>query len=143
MNPDEIARCERECTRLCIDFAWAVDRFEYDAFVALFAPDGAFERPGLVSRGAVAIRSFLDARPRDRTTRHLLTNVRIESTGPENASGTCSALLYQAAAPQQPHGPLPVPGPLVVDWVDAFVLTPVGWRFGHRKTTVVFEPSNV
>ena len=43
MNPEDRLRCERECTRLCNDFAWAVDMRDYEAFVALFTPDGVFD----------------------------------------------------------------------------------------------------
>ena len=59
MSPEDKSRCERECTRLSTDFAWTVDARAYDAFVALFAPDGVFERAGQPSRGHEAIRHVL------------------------------------------------------------------------------------
>ena len=140
MNVLEQARCERECTRLCHHFAWFVDRCEYDAFVALFVPDGVFVRTGQESRGHAAIRSFLDARPRERVTRHVCANIRIDMTGPTTATGSCSALMFQAAAPNQATLPLPVSPPIVVDYVDDYVLTAAGWKFRQRKTEIVFQP---
>ena len=140
MTADERLRCEQECTRLCHDFVWSVDRGDYDAFVALFAADGVFDRAGTPSRGHAAIRAFLDARPTDRVTRHTCSNVRIDMTGPGAARGSCMALMYQATAQQPAQLPLPVSQPIVVDYDDEYVLTPAGWKFKHRRTTVVFQP---
>lgn len=137
MHQEDQLRCERECTRLCQDFAFAVDHMDYDAFVALFAAGGVFERAGQRSAGHEAIRAFLDARPTGRVTRHLISNVRIKMTGPNTATGTCSALMYAAAGRDMP---LPVSPPLVVDYADDYVLTVGGWRFQHRRTHVVFQP---
>lgn len=138
MNTEDQLRCEHDCTRLCHDFAWSVDTLDYDGFVALFADDGVFERAGLQSRGHEAIRKFLDARPADRVTRHFCTNVRIDMTGPGTATGTCLALMYQATAAK--NTPLPVSSPLVAEYADDYVLTASGWKFKHRRTTVVFQP---
>ena len=140
MNPDEQVRCERDCARLCLDFARTVDSGDYDVFVALFAADGVFERAGHRDRGAEAIRRFLDARPADRVTRHLCTNVRINMTGPASASGTCCALMYQAHATKDVALPLQASGALVVDYHDDYVLTAHGWKFKHRRTSVIFQP---
>ena len=141
MNLDEDRlRCERECIRLCNDFAWAVDTRRYDAFAALFTPDGVFERAGQASRGQAEILAFLQARPADRFTRHVCTNFRLDMTGPETASGSCYALVFQAAAPQDAPLPLPAPAPMLVEYHDDYALTPGGWKFRHRRTTIVFQP---
>ncbi len=139
MKTEEQAQCLRECARLCNDFAWTVDTGAYDSFIALFAPDGVFERPGLVSRGHAAIRSFLDARPTDRVTRHVCSNIRIDMTGPGTAKGTSSALMFAAPATQAATLPLPGGGPMVVDYTDDYVLTDDGWKIKHRKTMLVFQ----
>ena len=145
MSPEAISRCERECTRLSTDFAWTVDAYAYDAFVALFAPDGVFERAGQPSRGHEAIRQFLNSRPAGRVTRHLCSNIRVDMTGPDSATGGCSALMYHAAvetavsAATDAQLPLPVTAPVVVDYTDDYVLTSGGWKFKYRRTTVVFQ----
>lgn len=146
MSPEDKSRCERECTRLSTDFAWTVDSHAYDAFVALFAPDGVFERAGQPCRGHEAIRQFLDARPAGRVTRHLCSNIRVDMTGPDTAMGGCSALMYHAAvekavsAATDAQRPLPVSAPVVVDYLDDYVLTSSGWKFKYRRTTIVFQP---
>ncbi|HEV2041563.1 MAG TPA: nuclear transport factor 2 family protein [Casimicrobiaceae bacterium] len=138
---DEL-RCERACTHLCNDFAWTVDQRDYRAFVDLFTEGGAFERPGQRSVGHAAIRQFLDTRPVDRVTRHIISNIRINMTGPATATGTCSALMYQAThdSASAPTQPLPVSAPVVVDYVDDYALTSGGWKFACRRTSMVFQP---
>lgn len=134
--------CEQACTRLCHDFAWTVDQRDYAAFVALFAEDGVFDRAGQRSEGHTAIRQFLDARPIDRVTRHLCTNIRIDRVGPGTAVGTCSALMYAANRVSGPATaqPLPVSAPVVVDYADDYVLTDRGWKFKCRRVALVFQP---
>jgi uncharacterized protein (TIGR02246 family) len=137
--------CELACARLCIDFAWAVDTLHYDAFVDLFIPDGVFERPGLVCQGHAEIRRFLDSRP-TKVTRHLCSNIRIEMSGPDAATGSCHATMYQAQeAPEAPQAqdagkPPRYAPPLVVEWTDDFVRTPHGWKFKQRRTAVILQP---
>ena len=139
MATEDQLRCERECTRLCNDFVWSVDMGHYDAFVALFADDGVFDRAGQLSRGHAAIRAFLDARPAGRVTRHTCSNVRVDMTGPTTATGTCSALMFQAPTAKDAALPLPVSAPAVVDYVDDYVLTDAGWKIKYRKTVIVFQ----
>ncbi len=140
MNLEDQLRCERECTRLCNDFAWAVDTFHYDAFVSLFTPDGVFDRAGQVSRGGVEIRKFLNARPADRVTRHVCTNIRIDLVSPEAAAGNCYTLVFQAQAETAASLPRPTPLPMVVEYHDDYSLTDEGWKIQHRKLKIVFQP---
>ena len=140
MTADNQLRCERECTRLCNDFAWTVDNGDYNGFVALFAIDGIFERAGQVSRGHEAIHKFLDARPAGRVTRHACSNIRIDMTGSDTATGSCMALMFQAPAGQGEPGPLTCAGAVVAEYMDDYILTAAGWKFKHRRATIVFQP---
>ena len=140
MNLEEKLRCERECTRLCNDFAWAVDTFHYDAFVSLFMPDGVFDRAGQVSRGGVEIRRFLNARPADRVTRHVCTNIRIDPVSPEVAVGNCYTLVFVAQADAAASLPLPTPLPMVVEYHDEYSHSAEGWKIQSRKLKIVFQP---
>jgi uncharacterized protein (TIGR02246 family) len=136
----DLQACERACTRLVHDFAAAVDARQYDAFVGLFAPDGVFDRAGQVSRGHTAIRHFLDARPADRVTRHVCTNLRIDATRPDAASGNCYALVFQSQASADMPLPLPTPTPMVVEYLDDYRLVSEGWKFAHRRVRIIFQP---
>lgn len=48
--------------------------------------------------------------------------------------------LYHAPAGKDAQLPLPVSAPMVVDYIDDYVLTAAGWRILHRRTTIVFQP---
>ncbi len=125
---------------MCNDFAFTVDSGDYERFVSLFVPTGVFERAGQRSVGHEAIRSFLNARPVGRATRHICTNISIAMTGPETATGRSSAMMFQAASETPVKLPLQVSAPVVVDYADNYLLTPDGWKFQHRRTTIVFQP---
>lgn len=140
MTFEDELRCERDCARLSTDFAWTVDRGEFDAFIALFAPEGALERGGQVLRGPAALRGFLEAMPLDRTMRHLCSNIRIDMTGPTTAKGTSGVMMVHAMLPPTEPLPLPAGTPLVAEYEDEYVLTASGWKFQYRKTFIVFKP---
>lgn len=140
MTFEDQLRCERECTRLCNDFVWTVDSWDYGGCVALFATDGAIERAGQMSRGHAGVRAFLDARPANRVTRHACSNVRITLTGASTASGTSCVTMFHAQATRDAPLPLPCPAPLFAEYFDDYVLTAGGWKFSHRKIVVVFQP---
>ena len=139
MTPETQWQCEQACVRLCHDFAWTVDACDYDAFVRLFSTDGAFVRAGQRQVGHASIRAFLDARPADRITRHICTNIRVDMTSPTTATGSCSTLMFLANAPRITPLPVPVSPPVVVDYQDDYVLTGEGWRFKSRTVQIVFQ----
>lgn len=139
MHTEDQQQCERACIRLCHDFAGTVDACNYDAFVHLFSADGTFERGGQRYVGHQAIRGFLDTRPANRVTRHICSNIRIDMTGPTTATGSCSALMFLANAVKGTPLPLPVSPPVVVDYLDDYLLTSEGWKFNRRTALVVFQ----
>ena len=89
--------------------------------------------------GHAAIRAFLDARPVDRITRHICTNIRVDMTSPTTASGSCSTLMLLASAPRDTPLPVPISPPVVVDYQDEYVLTDEGWKFKCRTVQIVFH----
>ncbi|MDO9406156.1 MAG: nuclear transport factor 2 family protein [Polaromonas sp.] len=141
MTADDLLRCELACTRLCNDFVWTVDNSRYADFVSLFVPEGVFVRAGQAFRGHAALRAFLDARPTGRITRHACSNIRIDMTGPDSATGTCCAIMFHAPAGDDPVAALTAALPVVVDYLDRFVRTDAGWRFIEREAVVVFQPA--
>jgi hypothetical protein len=139
MTSDSHVECERQCLRLCQDFAWLIDGNQYEAFIELFTNDGTFEREGSVCTGHVAIRQFLVARLTHRVTRHLCSNVRITMTTAITAVGSCTAMMFHATAEAGAQSPFPASAPMIVDYQDAFELTATGWKFKHRKVQMVFQ----
>ncbi len=137
---DELLRCERECTRLCQDFIYHIDRREYEPFLALFAPEPVLDRAGQVFKGLDGLKQFCEGRALDRYVRHLMGNIRIDMTGPTTAKGTSSVTMFGAKA--LPDAALPLPSSLQVfaEYDDAYVLTDGGWKMKSRKITIVFTP---
>ena len=140
MPTEELIRCERECTRLCNDFIYNIDRRNYDALLALFAPDPVLDRTGTIYKGMDGMRTFLASRPNDMYVRHTSTNIRIDMTGPRTAKGTSCVTMFRATA--KPNADLPLPTSMLVfaEYDDEYVLTDVGWKISRRKVTVVFKP---
>ena len=133
MTLEEQLRCEREYARLCNDFVWTVDTWDYDGCVVLFAVDGAIERAGQVSRGHTGVRLFRDARPGNRVTLNTSCNIRINMQGPAKATGASCATMFHAQAERD--APLPLQGstPFFAEYFDDYVLTAGGWKIDHRN----------
>ena len=140
MTTEEKLRCERECTRLCNDFIFNIDRRNYDELLELFAPDPVLDRTGTVYKGLDGLRTFLAGRPDDMYVRHTSSNIRIDMTGPRTARGTSCATMFRATA--QPDAALPLPTSMLVfaEYEDDYALSDSGWKISRRKITVVFQP---
>ncbi|MBS2510717.1 nuclear transport factor 2 family protein, partial [Salmonella enterica subsp. enterica serovar 1,4,[5],12:i:-] len=63
-------------------FAMLVDAARYDEAADLFAVDGVLQRPDERIEGRAALLSSFKARPVQRLTRHILTNVLLEPVSP-------------------------------------------------------------
>ena len=140
MSPVELLAHEADCTRLCIDFANAIDARDYSKFLDLFTDDGTLDRGGEVFRGRGEIQRFLEARPARSVTRHLCSNIRIAFRSDHEAAGVCYALFFQATAVAEIESPLAAAPPAVVEYHDAYLRTSAGWRIRERKIKVVFKP---
>ncbi|MES2399290.1 MAG: nuclear transport factor 2 family protein [Pseudomonadota bacterium] len=138
---DELLRCERECTRLCQDFIYTIDRRQYEPFMALFAPEPTLDRAGQVFRGMDGLKQFCEGRAIDRYVRHLMGNIRIDMTGPATAKGTSSVTMFGARA--EPDAALPLPSSHLVfaEYEDDYVLTGAGWKIKNRRIAIVFAPA--
>ena len=136
----EKIRCERECARLCKDFIYTIDRRQYDAFLTLFAPDPVLERVGHIFSGMDGLRTFCAGRASNRYVRHTCSNIRIDMTGPQAATGTSCATMFQATA--EPDAALPLTSSMLIfaEYDDQYVLIDTGWKIKSRKITVVFQP---
>ena len=137
---DELLRCERECTRLCQDFIYTIDRRQYEPFMALFAPEPTLDRAGQVFRGMDGLKQFCEGRAHDRYVRHATGNIRIDMTGAATARGTSSVTMFGATA--EPDAALPLPSSLLIfaEYDDDYVLTGAGWKIKNRRITIVFAP---
>lgn len=133
---------QEACRELVLRAATCADGHEAAGLAALFASDGVLRRPGgqpLV--GSAAIEAAYAQRPRDRLTRHLVTNTLVEVESATAASARSRVLLW-AGSTEDADGPQgrPLRGPqLVGEFDDRFVLTGEGWRFASRDASFVLH----
>lgn len=139
MTFEEQTRCVLECTRLCEDFAYTIDRRQYEKFLQLFTPDPVLDRAGRIFSGVEGLRLFCAGRDVNRYVRHICSNIRIDPTGSATATGTSCATMYHAAALPDAELPLPTAIPLVAEYEDDYTLTEAGWKIKSRKVTIVFQ----
>jgi uncharacterized protein (TIGR02246 family) len=135
---DEIAQllAEKHCRDLVLSAADAVDRQDYDVFVALFIEDALLVRPGGEPlQGRDAILASYRAKSPERLTRHLISNQRVTLDSPDSAQSTCMVLLYVSNKSQEltSQGRLAEAGPQLGQFEDQLIRTGQGWRIARRK----------
>ena len=123
-----------------VGFYVALDGFNDDRALELVTDDVEWARAGATVRGRAAMQQALAARPRSRVTRHLVTNVDVESTGSATARARCDLLVFDASFDGPVALPATVPGPSMVLTVeDGLVRDAEGrWRIAHKRATTVF-----
>ncbi len=143
MTEQEILNIRQVCADLMVRFANANDAMRYHDLVALFAEDGAFARPtapDTVLQGKQAILAAFESRPKDRVTRHIISNIQIDVRDASHASGLCYAILYSGNQGDMADkfGLRASASQFVGEFHDEFVLTPEGWRFASRRGKIIF-----
>lgn len=132
---------EHDCRQLLLRAAAAADASDAPALAALFSPDATLVRPGRPPiHGRSAIQASYAQRPAERLTRHLLTNILVEVTGPDRARATSAVLLWSGHRddPPGPHG-RPADAQQVLGQFDDLLLrTPEGWRIHERHASFIF-----
>lgn len=127
---------ERACERLVLDFAYYSDHQEYESLARLFANEGiigTMHRPSLEPVvGREAILKAYQARPANRMTRHVCSNIRITVDSVDRARGITYAVVYSATADQKAEE-------RIGEFEDEFVRTSEGWRFAVRRARFVMH----
>jgi SnoaL-like domain len=119
-----------EIRTLVASYAHWADSGRFDDLVGLFAADGVLETPDRVEhRGRAAIGAFLGgtkhrlaASSRVPLIRHHVTNLRIEVSGPDAATGAAYFFVVTERGPDH--------------WGryrDRYVHRDGAWRFAHRR----------
>jgi ketosteroid isomerase-like protein len=138
----ELTPSERLEIRLALEdlnsaFAHHLDHNDIDALIDLFAIDALYTHGERISRGRSEIeRLFRDrAAKGPRTSRHLLSGLRLSIESATAAAGSSVCLSF--AADGVP--PLPAKPFLVADFEDRYRLDGDGrWRFAERHIHRVF-----
>jgi hypothetical protein len=140
MDKRQRREIEGECRDLIVAFANQLDVFDYDAVLAMCVADCVFIRDGVRHAGRGGIRGLLDARSRDRLTRHITSNMAVEVIDEAHAAGHsyCQVFGHLGELPNGVPAPLEVADSLV-EFDDEFVATEDGWRFARRRLTHIFK----
>ena len=138
MNPEQRQHIIASCSELINRFAVHNDLGDHRALADLFAADGRYARPTAPDafvEGAEAIYETFANRPKDKITRHLITNIVIDVVDSHTARGICYVTQYSASIdkPAPSYGLLANPTQLIGEYMDEFVLTDDGWRFHQRS----------
>lgn len=140
LSPEDLASIEA-CRNLVVDCATLIDESRYDELARVFSEDAVFARPTMpdapMSGRATIIEAF-KKRPASKISQHLVTNIRVELTGPDSAVGTSSIMLFMADAdsPEEPGKGRKATGPLLGVYRDRYVRTAEGWRIADRRGRV-------
>lgn len=142
MTSAEIQAIELACTKLVNQFAVYSDHACYDELAALFAEDGRYARPtepGNFVEGRSNLLASFKARPKEKVTRHLVTNVLIDVTSPTTAKGFSYVTQYAGTTdkPAPTYGWRANPPQLVGEYLDDYVLTDDGWKIRQRSGKLV------
>ena len=128
-----------ECVDLVARYALAVNRWDLDAFVALFTTDAVWQRPQCAPMtGRAEIRAFMGSLPTDRVLRHVNGAVLVEVQDEKHASGWSQTTVYDVKGTRTVPAIGTVPD-MVVEYLDSYRKVGGQWLFARRDTTVVFK----
>lgn len=124
--------------RLNADFAHELDRGTPEGFVALFTPDALYVRGDRRLVGQKAILRFATDRLSDgpRTSRHVVSGLRVDFQGEEQATGISCCTTFSAAGTPPIASTVPA---LVADFDDVYVRVDGRWLFRERHILAQFE----
>ncbi len=124
--------------RAVVGFFVALDGFDIEAALRIVGDDIEWIRESGTIRGREGVRRVLEARPRNRCTRHLVSNLVIDLLDEHTARARCDVVVYQGSTDS--GLPLAVSGPsLLLTNEDNLVLGPNGWVIARKTPTTVIK----
>jgi hypothetical protein len=132
MSTDDADHDRLACERLIILAYALMDQGQYERSAALFTEDGVWIRGEPAPRTRADILASLRQRPADGITRHLLSNIVVILTGPNEAEASANFLAFRAKRAED--GPAEMTGPAMVgDLFCRLRRGPDGWRIGFLQ----------
>jgi 3-phenylpropionate/cinnamic acid dioxygenase small subunit len=142
----ERAVMRSEIESLVIEYAYCLDRGDFEGLVALFTADCKVHvpRPPFTKKqwetfsGRGALAAYYAGpvwQNPHRKMRHVISNLRLEPRAGDSVNGTVALIGYREEA-AGPAVALPL---MVGDYEDTYRLVPgEGWRIARRKVSIVF-----
>ena len=124
--------------RLCADFAHELDRGTAEGFAALFVQDATYTHGTRVLNGRDALLQFAQNRFANgpRTSRHVVTGLRIDFEGEDSATGISCCTTFSAAGEAPIASTVPA---IVADFVDVYRRVDGVWLFAERTIYPAFK----
>lgn len=143
MTPEQSLAIEQACAALLNRFSVLNDAGRHEEMVQLFTEDARFARPTAPDDyilGRDNILASFQARPKDRASRHLFTNIVIDVVDESTAKGQCYATLY-TGSPDNPAEKLGLQAntsQFIGDLFAEFRLTEAGWKISAQTGNIIF-----
>jgi hypothetical protein len=139
LDPLDRLIAERACERLVVEFVRTLDLGEPGDVAELFTPDGVWEWAEGDRRveGRDALRAYFGARPADRLSRRLCTNILVTLTSASTATASTYFTTYRVDG--HSGGMLPPRLPVQVGhYEDTFREVGGGWLLAARALFLDF-----
>ena len=129
---------KQECLDLVTRYAMAVNRWDLDAFLAVWTPDAVWQRPeSTAMHGHGDIRSYMESQPRDRVLRHVNGASWAEIIDEDHARGWSQTVVYDSVGSAEIPGRMELPT-MVVEYEDEYERRGGHMLICRRDTTWVF-----
>lgn len=127
----EHLRVKGACEEVVLAFFHALDTRQHDAAAALMAEDGRWERQGRLLQGREQVLAALDARAPDRSTCHVVTNLRLAALDGSRATLTYFLTAYESRPQENAGAPRLV---AIRECQDLLISTAQGWRLLDKRS---------
>lgn len=143
MDIDKRLQAEQACASLFNRFAVCNDAGELEDMVNVFTIDALFARPtdpDNYTEGRDSILAAFKARPKDRVTRHLITNIVVDVEDAGSATGKCYATLFTASPDNEAEkfGLQANASQFIGEFDADFRHTEEGWKISRLSGKIVF-----
>ena len=144
MDLEQRVLIEHACTRLCHEYARAIDFRDYDNFPLLFTEDAVLDVGNLLE-GRAAILASVMRRPDELRSRHVISNITIDVLNEDEARGTAYLTLYRYLGKASlQRDPIPFIGPAAIGhYEDRYQRDAGGWLFQRRTLFLAFRNSDL
>ncbi len=128
------------CERTVIRMSNAFDSGDISAGLAHYAVDAVWLRPDGTLSGRDAIAAYYAARPANAVICHVLTNMQVDFTGPDDATCSYYSLGYREIATKEPRLPQPMSGAGVLwRYHDGLRRIHDQWQVISRRADRIYE----
>lgn len=131
------AQIRAEIEALVIEHAYLLDHHQSDKLAELYTEDGKMHGIGPTQQGRTALLEYgkKRAQMKQRTARHVVSNIRLVEDGPDRIRGSLVITLFRFDGDKMGTAD-PV---AVADANDVYVKKNGRWRIAERKLSLAFE----